>query len=128
MQSQDRRRSISVVLSRPGWLCSVASECPSISAAARLAVWMVAQSLRRSKRQAIPSAASGSAITHSHCSPAVNAGCSFQCIIGEIMGHEGFVNFVEIAGVILHGILQRFEPLLIRVYHMQAFDDVIAMV
>jgi hypothetical protein len=68
----------------------------------RSAASMVAQSLRCSKWQAVPSASSGSAIADGYCWPPVNARGSFQCLIGEIIGHEGFVNFVEIAIIIRH--------------------------
>ena len=85
---------------------------------------MLAQSLRCSKRQAVPSVRSSSAIPHRYCSRTVNAAGSFQCLIAEIIGHECFVIFVEIASVILHGTLQRFKPLLVCEYHIQAFDAV----
>ena len=63
---------------------------------------MLAQSLRCSIRQAVPSARGGGAITDGQCLHAVNAGGSFQCLIGEIIAREDFVNVVEIANVIRH--------------------------
>jgi hypothetical protein len=62
-------------------------------------------------RQAVPSVRRGGAIPHCYCWPAVNAGCSFEYLIGEIIGHEGFVNLVKIASIILHYILPKICPL-----------------
>jgi hypothetical protein len=45
-------RTLILTLNRPGWLCPAASECPSISAAARLAAWQcspLAPTIRQSK-------------------------------------------------------------------------------
>jgi len=36
-------------------------------------------------------------------------GRSFQCLIGEIVIHEGFVEFVEIGGIVFTGNLRRFR-------------------
>jgi hypothetical protein len=59
----------------------------------------------------------------SYCSHAVNAGCSFQYLIGEITGHEGFVNFVEIGDTIFHGNLQKIPSPLIW-YILEGFGAV----
>ena len=68
---------------------------------------MLAQSLRRSIRQAVRSGRSPRAIPNCYCSHAIDAGHTFQYLIGEITGHEGFVNFVEIGDTIVHGNLRR---------------------
>jgi hypothetical protein len=68
---------------------------------------MLAQSLRCSIRQAVPRGRSGRAIPNSYCWPAIDAGCSFQYLIGEITGHEEFVNFVETGDTIVHGNLRK---------------------
>jgi hypothetical protein len=64
--------------------------------------------LRCSKRHAVPSARSCSAITNGYCWPAVNVGDSFQYLIGEIIGYEGFANF-EIANIIRHCITPKIR-------------------
>jgi hypothetical protein len=75
-----------------------------------LAGRMLAQSLRCSIWQAVPSSTCGSAITDSYCLRAVNASGSFQCLIGQIIGHEGLVNCIEIANIIHHRILPKICP------------------
>jgi hypothetical protein len=40
--------------------------------------------------------------------------CSFQCLIGEIIGYEGFVNLVEIASIVHHCAPPEIEVLLIN--------------
>jgi hypothetical protein len=62
--------------------------------------------LRSSKRHTLPNV---TAISHAERLAAVNAGCSFQCLIGEIIGPEGFVNFVEIANIISHCITPKIQ-------------------
>jgi hypothetical protein len=69
--------------------------------------------LRCSKRHAVPRGRSGRASPKCYCSPAVNAGGSFQRLIGAIIGHEGIVNFVEIGGIIFHGNLRKIPSPLI---------------
>ena len=64
-------------------------------------------SLRSSIRQAVPRGRGGRAIPDRYRSHAVDAGRSFQCLIGEITAHEGFVNFVEIGDTIFHGNLRK---------------------
>ena len=81
---------------------------------------MLAQSLRCSKRHAVPRGRSGRASPKSYCSPAVNAGGSFQRLIGAIIVHEGIVNFVEIGGIIFHGNFRKIPSPLIW-YILQGF-------
>src|SRR5580704_1973564 len=72
-----------------------------------------AQPLRCSIRQAGPRGRSGRAIPISYGSHAIDAGYSFQCLIGEITAHEEFVNFVEIGDTIFHGNLQKIPSPLV---------------
>ncbi len=74
---------------------------------------MLAQSLRRSIRQAVPRGRSGRTIPMRYCSHAIDAGRGFQYLIGEITAHQEFVNFAEIGEIVFHGNLQKIPSPLI---------------
>src|ERR1700724_2032439 len=79
----------------------------------------VIRSLRCSKRHAVPSVSGGGAIPDGYCSSSVNTGCGFQCLIGEIISREDFVNLIKIGGIVFHGNLRRFrDPYLV---HFEGF-------